>query len=334
MADVSEPRSPGHRREVGDGLESAGAIGNARSTASRFLPRSTAKRLERDFALGRPERARRAGAQLSKRRLRVVDSSGEHRLRQRVAHALAVDPGTRVKDVGTLHLEVQGEFVTLIRLRLRVEGESMPERPQASAERPKGSAIPAHITRIKGLAFAHLEEFIVSQHGEAGMQRVLARLSPETGKILRSWNASQWYPMQNVVDIDLAVVNALYGGDVKQAYFIGRFDLDRSVRQVYRLLFRFLEPTFLLKRSAKLWSNYYDRGALTIEQTQERLVLIRLSDFDPVQGCLCQVFMGAFAGALEACRARGVTITHPECVLEGARTCLFKASWLGTDSKA
>ncbi len=174
----------------------------------------------------------------------------------------------------------------------------------------------------------------MSQHGEAGLQRVLARLSPEAGKLLRSWNATVWYPLNHIVEIDLAVLNALYGGDTKQGYRIGHFDTSRSVSKVYRFLFRFLEPTFLLKRSAKLWSNYYDRGALTIEQVGEGQALARLSDFDPVHECLCHVLRGAFAGALEVCQARGVTIGHPECVLEGARTCLFEAGWTDTDSKS
>jgi hypothetical protein len=180
----------------------------------------------------------------------------------------------------------------------------------------------------KGISLVHLHDFVVSRHGEAGLEKVCASLNPEVAKSLRFPLAWEWYPLPSVVDVDVAVCDALYERDyAKGGWLIGQFDLDRSVRSVYRFFFQFLAPTFVIRRAAKLWSTYYNCGRLQVEETGPKSCTASLTDFDLRHRCLCEVLRGAFAGALAATGVKNVRMEHPECLLDGKPASRFVGEW-------
>jgi hypothetical protein len=180
---------------------------------------------------------------------------------------------------------------------------------------------------VKGISLIHLRDFLVAAHGEEGLRAVAGSLSPGVAKALATPAAMAWYPLKDYVEIERAVIGRFYGGDVSQAARIGRHDLEESLNKVYRFLFQFMEPTFLIKRSARLWNTFISGGGIELEQPTPRSARIRLRDLDTLHPVYCHDLSGSFAGALSACGQGHAVVAHTECRFRGGKACVFEGRW-------
>jgi len=181
---------------------------------------------------------------------------------------------------------------------------------------------------IKGISFVHLREFIRENFRPEGYEQICKAIRPAARKILELPLAMQWYPLEDLVDIEKTVAETFFGGDYKQAYRIGKYDLMKSIPGVYRPILIFMNATYLLKRSETLWSTMVDCGELRIKaDLDHRRAEATVRGLDPIHEVYCHDVSGSFAGALNACGEKGARVTHPECVLKGGKCCRFELTW-------
>ena len=114
--------------------------------------------------------------------------------------------------------------------------------------------------------------------------------------------------------------------DVAATERFGRYSLEKSIHQVYMVLFRLLQPTFLIKRSAAAWSTFLDHGRLEVEQKGPNAATLRVHGLDPIHEVYCNDLRGAFLASLEACGTRP-EVVHTACVLKGDPAMVFEAKW-------
>jgi hypothetical protein len=183
------------------------------------------------------------------------------------------------------------------------------------------------MANVKGIALLHRRDFVVERFGEEGLKTVVAGLSAETARLLSIACASEWYPLQTIVDVDLSIVAAFFKGDFSAAAQMGFYDMDRAVKVVYRLMFRFLGPEVLISKQAALWGRMLDQGALEIGESKPGSMQIRIVGLNPLHEVRCHSFSGAFSGALAAAGRKNVTTRHLECVLKGAPACLYQVTY-------
>ncbi|MBI5545281.1 MAG: hypothetical protein HY901_15430, partial [Deltaproteobacteria bacterium] len=154
---------------------------------------------------------------------------------------------------------------------------------------------------VKCLAFINRGEFLRTRFGEAAFDQILARLKPETASTLRSSMAFQLAPLAALVEVDLAIVNTFFSGDVAQAHQLSRFSLERDLTTIYRFLLQFLSTTYVFSKCGYVWGKLADKGTMTVEQTGPRTATVFLAGFNPINEVFCHVSRGAMLGTLDAC---------------------------------
>jgi len=158
------------------------------------------------------------------------------------------------------------------------------------------------------------------------MVRLRQKLSPAVLKVFSFPNASEWYPISWLVEIEKAACELFYGGDYREAWRFGYYDLEVSVSRIYRFLFRFLEPTFLFERTTKLWNTLVDQGRVVLDNKSNPLT-ISFHDVHPPHSVYCHDVRGSLMGSLAACGAKDIVVDHPECVLQGKPACVYRGTF-------
>ncbi len=183
--------------------------------------------------------------------------------------------------------------------------------------------------KVKGILAMHLNSYLVSLHGEEGLAQVCAQLRPQVAHLIRSPIAHEWYPHLDFLEVEEAITQVHFGGDITQAWRFGHFNMEQSVHRVYRFLFRLLSPEHLLKKSAKLWGTFMDQGTMKAESLGPRAVALEIEGFVPAKPVWCHEMRGALLGALEVCsipEAQG-RVVETCCAFKGAKRCRFEVSW-------
>jgi hypothetical protein len=197
----------------------------------------------------------------------------------------------------------------------------------ATATAPKQAPGAAATTRIKGVSFIDMGEFVTAQFGAQALEKLASALGPEVAKTLRSSYGHEWYPFAHIVEIEKKVAEIFFGGDYAQIERFGHFDGTKQVGFIYRVLLKLATPPFLLKQGNRLWHSYMDRGDLATEQLSDRRGVCRLSGYDPIHVAHCYENVGTFKAALQVCGAKAPRVEHVECRLQGAPACRYSLEW-------
>jgi hypothetical protein len=118
-----------------------------------------------------------------------------------------------------------------------------------------------------------------------------------------------------------------HNGDYSKADLLGIDNLQRSIVGVYRIIVRFLEPDFLIRKSARLWTTFVSEGSIEVERTGSKALTLRVVGLRSPHVAWCHNMRGSWEGALLACNARSPAIQHVTCVLDGAPECTYSIAW-------
>jgi len=184
-------------------------------------------------------------------------------------------------------------------------------------------------TTIKGVSFLNRYNFVNETFGVTGVAEVEAKLSPATLQTFRSSSAAEWYPMSSLIELDHAIVDTHFGGERVAARKIGFYNIDSSIKNVYRVLVWVLNPVTVVKKSTALWKKIVSEGDFVVAQQPDGSVTVELRGLDPMDPIYCQVIVGALEGALSCCGAKEISVLHEasDCRLNGAPCCRYRASW-------
>ncbi|MGC4114509.1 MAG: hypothetical protein QM765_07835 [Myxococcales bacterium] len=180
---------------------------------------------------------------------------------------------------------------------------------------------------MKGVAMVHFREYVLKRAGEEGLEEIAATLSPAASKMLTQPAACDWYELAPVVEIEHALVNKFFNGDITAVAQLGEFDAVESISRIYRILFRFLDPATLVKKSSQLWSRYYDRGELKVDQLGPRRLAVHVTGHAPRELIHCHEFRGGLLGCIRVCGFDTGRVEHSACVLSGAPACTYELTW-------
>ncbi len=181
--------------------------------------------------------------------------------------------------------------------------------------------------KTKGVALIHMAEFIQETWGADGFARYLKALPEDLRGRLQQPNATEWYSLAGHAESIKRLADLFYGGDYSKTDVVGVHNLNKSVNGVYRLVVRLLEPEFLIRKSARLWSAFVDTGTLQVERVGERQLRIWLEGIRSPHPAWCHSVGGSFVGALQACHAKDAKSVHDRCVANGAAACEYQVSW-------
>jgi hypothetical protein len=183
--------------------------------------------------------------------------------------------------------------------------------------------------RTKGTSVAAVLRFVRQNWGDEGLARLAAATrTPEvaalaTGTVL----AGSWYPFSQFTEL-LDTAGAVFGAGIDDfARREGASCADYDLRGVYRVFVRFTSPNFVVERSGKVWSQYYDSGSLVVVETDDAHVVFELRDFRTPHRAHCGTVLGWSERACELSGATVVHAVHSSCRARGDRRCVFEIGW-------
>jgi hypothetical protein len=137
---------------------------------------------------------------------------------------------------------------------------------------------PKSTPQVKGLAFRSVVKALEQLRGKATADAVLQKLPPQLAEGIRygTITATGWYPIDWYRELFQSIVATTGEGD-RIVREIGRESAKLDMSGVYKYVFKLLTPRAIFELSTRLFSNYYDTGAVRIVESRSGFVHVRWS---------------------------------------------------------
>ena len=183
--------------------------------------------------------------------------------------------------------------------------------------------------QVKGTILAARLAFIRARGGEALLDSVLKRLSPEDQKPLRGMLlVTSSYPLSLNLRLDSAIADELSPGDPDRVFLdMGRASAEVNLSGPQRLFVQVGDPHHLLSFTEAIYGYYYSAGKRTYLKTGPQSAVLTTEGAQDVTPGDCLTVIGWYQRALELSGASEVRVDHPVCKARGASRCEYHCSW-------
>lgn len=117
----------------------------------------------------------------------------------------------------------------------------------------------------RGVNFIYTKEFIQKKLGMEFWESALSKLTPESYRI---WSGSQLslssYPFVHFKEMVHVFSKETCGDETNCLAELYSYIADRSLNSLYKVFFRFSQPSFVLKNYPKLWSRFFTSGQVEV----------------------------------------------------------------------
>jgi uncharacterized protein (TIGR02265 family) len=180
--------------------------------------------------------------------------------------------------------------------------------------------------KVKGGPLLARLAFVRDHKGDAGVQRTLARLSPQEQKTCSSLLTGGWYPFELNEKLDAAVAAEMGMGE-KVFLLMGEKSAEQNLNGAHRAIISPGDPHGLLRRAPQIYQMYYDIGRRTYEQLGERKAVLRTFDAATFSKHDCLTVVGWHRKAIEMCSGTNPRVTETKCRAAGADFCEYVCEW-------
>jgi hypothetical protein len=181
--------------------------------------------------------------------------------------------------------------------------------------------------RVSGIVLRSRWLFVHARGREAEA-RVLAALPLDLRQEFPAFLETRWYPFEYFVVATETIDRVLGNGDMSLAYEMGRFNCDRNLTTMMRVLFKFGNIGWLLDRAAKAWSTQYDEGEMKVvrKKVGEEVVI----ELDGVPSPCRAQCLGIKGWAVRAAELTGEDrfVCGELCRAEGGHVCRWTFRWI------
>lgn len=183
--------------------------------------------------------------------------------------------------------------------------------------------------RVKGVAFRTVDACFLELRGEQARARARNAMSPEVASAFSSGLvlAASWYPIAWYRDL-LRSLRASTAEGPELIRQIGHLSMRHDMKSVYKQIFaRFVSPQTMLSISNRLFSTYYDTGAIEVLDAGKGHVLLRMSGCAGWDGNMYTEIEGSSVSLLEISGARQVKTKVVSGGRDGTTEMTLEASW-------
>jgi len=180
--------------------------------------------------------------------------------------------------------------------------------------------------KVKGGAVLSRFAFVRDHLGEAGFQRVMARLSEADRMECARIHTGGWYSFALNERIDSAIAEEVGMGD-DVFFLMGEKSAVQNLTGPHRAMISVGDPHGLLRRAPQIYQMYYDAGHRTYEKTGEHAAVLRTYDAPAFSRHDCLTVAGWHRKAIEMCGGINARITETQCRARGAELCEYLCEW-------
>lgn len=179
----------------------------------------------------------------------------------------------------------------------------------------------------KGTSLTAAMAFVEERFGRDGVERLKTELAEDHPNVSKGIIlASSRYPLRDLVGVFEGIDRVFGRGDFDLCFELGRFTADYQVKLAHKVFLKVGKLDYWFKLTGSTWRSYYSAGTMTpfLESESGSLTL---SEFDPISKAFCLRFSGWATRIVEMSGLSNIDVRHPECVLDGAPACVWKATW-------
>jgi len=171
-------------------------------------------------------------------------------------------------------------------------------------------------------------KWIEQTYGKSALDDVTRACSPEVRARVSSAIAIEWLPIREVVEFVGHADRILGTGTGKLAESMGEAGAHASVRgPILRMVFYLGRPEFLMRKVAKVWDQFNDKGEMHVRSFEANRATFELTGADESYTIFCALLTGWFR---EMARATGIVapnVRHTECRARGEARCFWEIRW-------
>ncbi len=190
------------------------------------------------------------------------------------------------------------------------------------------ASVPGNQAKSKGLTVLGALAFVQSRWGAEGKAKLLPALDDETraaaGRVLLS---SEWLPFPVQVHMYEGIDRVFGKGDYALCRDIGRFTSEYEMSTINQLFLKLGKLEHWMRAASLMWNRYYKPGSLEVGDFTKKSGILIIHDWDPISRAFCLDLCGWFERTAELSGEKDVRLEHSECVLQGGRDCVYRASW-------
>jgi hypothetical protein len=164
--------------------------------------------------------------------------------------------------------------------------------------------------RTKGVGFRNHVVHLGRLRGEAVVERTLGLFDAPLAQQLRErlFFSDEWYPLAWLAQLH-AAARAATGEGTELARRLGYESVRGDLRGLYSVFLLVVSPTFVIGKSAKLFSTYYDTGTMSVEPVDRTCVKARWVGCAGFDENLWTDVLGGCEAAMDAAGAKGLKLT-------------------------
>jgi hypothetical protein len=199
--------------------------------------------------------------------------------------------------------------------------------PLARARRAARRAYTRYVANVKGSALASRVTWVRLNHGQDGIDRVCAQVSPALAEVVRAGPAvARWYPVAMLVELAETLDRLFGAGDGALIHALGRYGAEANLTTIYRLFYRVGTVRWVMARAARLWHLHYDGGRLEVRESPESIDL-DIVDFPEPSCTHCHSVRGWAERSIELSGGEQVETTMAACRKRGDAVCTIRCRW-------
>jgi hypothetical protein len=184
--------------------------------------------------------------------------------------------------------------------------------------------------KIKGVEFNDAYEYFLKNAGNTGMEKVKAALAPAVRESLFSKGsilAVEWYDYAAYVNFVFTAVKILGNNQPDFLYNMAVYQAQKLYNGPWKLFFKILSPSFVIKKAAQFWRLSYDSGDVTILICTKDHVSFKVTNFPDIPKDHELEQIPFFEELMRVSNCREPHATHPKCIARGDDCCLFHLDW-------
>ncbi len=181
---------------------------------------------------------------------------------------------------------------------------------------------------VKGSALTARLEFVRREHGQDALAQVIAALEPENRPIVEGIILpSAWVPCTTFIDFSIKTDRLFGNGDLELCKTMGRFAAEANLTTLYKVFYRISSVAFIMSRAASLWRVNHDSGQLSLVESNDRNVQLRIDDYAVPHRAICLSVLGWAWRSIELSGGKNVKPNERQCRARGDATCTMQFEW-------
>jgi len=186
-----------------------------------------------------------------------------------------------------------------------------------------------NIMQVKGTGIKTTKEFVKSNFPDLFQSWINAL--PEKSKALykQTVEFSEWFPIREAyLDPVDKMIEICYNNKVKEgAEALGQFSAEYALKGIYKVFILVASPQFLMKRSTKIMTTFYEPCKIEVDETSKQSVNLRITKFDNLNTAI-EYRIGAWCQkALEMANCKEVEYKIEKSLLRNDKETLISFKW-------